>query len=53
MKNRRGLTEVLTSDSDVEESIHPTGFDNLFLLSAGETPPNPSELLGSDKCVRC
>jgi succinoglycan biosynthesis transport protein ExoP len=49
MKNRRGLTEALTSDCNVEESVRPTGFDNLYLLSSGETPPNPSELLGSDK----
>jgi polysaccharide biosynthesis transport protein len=49
MGNLHGLTEALTGVRKVEEGIQPTGFDNLDLLSSGEIPPNPSELLGSDK----
>jgi len=49
MDNYFGLTEALTGVRSVEESVQPTGFDNLYLLSSGEMPPNPSELLGSDK----
>lgn len=49
LNNHQGLTEALTGTRDLEEVIRPTGFDNLHLLSSGETPPNPSELLGSDK----
>lgn len=49
MDNYFGLTEALTGVRSVAESVHPTGFDNLYLLSSGDMPPNPSELLGSDK----
>jgi capsular exopolysaccharide synthesis family protein len=49
MDNHYGLTEVLIGARDIEESIHQTRFDNLSLLSSGEMPPNPSELLGSEK----
>lgn len=43
-----GLSNVLAGLNRVSESIYPIeGKDNLFLLPAGEIPPNPSELLGS------
>jgi capsular exopolysaccharide synthesis family protein len=44
-----GLTETLTGLQDLEDVIQPTGVKGLFLLSAGLTPPNPSELLASKK----
>jgi capsular exopolysaccharide synthesis family protein len=47
VSNARGLTEVLTGLVGPEEAIVPTGVDNLFLLTAGQAPPNPSELLAS------
>jgi capsular exopolysaccharide synthesis family protein len=49
MENHLGLTEVLSGMREFEESIRPAEFPNLFLLSSGEIPPNPSELLGSQK----
>jgi len=45
--NVRGLTEVLTGLATPEECIQPTAVDNLFLMTSGQTPPNPSELLSS------
>ena len=48
-ENQFGLTEVLSGMGEFDDLIRPTGFPNLFLLSSGEIPPNPSELLGSDK----
>jgi capsular exopolysaccharide synthesis family protein len=48
-ENHFGLTEVLSGMGEFDDLIRPTGFPNLFLLSSGEIPPNPSELLGSDK----
>ena len=47
VNNVRGLTEVLTGLAAPEECIQPTAVDNLFLITAGQTPPNPSELLSS------
>ena len=49
MENHLGLTEVLSGMREFEELIRPAEFPNLFLLSSGEIPPNPSELLGSEK----
>lgn len=34
-------------DSNGKETIHPTSIQNLFFLSCGKIPPNPSEILGS------
>ena len=44
-----GLTEVLTGRRDVFEMIRPTAVDGLSMLTSGSLPPNPTELLGSDK----
>jgi tyrosine-protein kinase Etk/Wzc len=43
-----GLSEILTGDITFEKAIHKTGIHGLDLISAGTTPPNPSELLGSE-----
>ena len=42
-----GLTNYLTGNVTLEEIVNPTGVPNLYLLSAGPTPPNPNELFGS------
>jgi capsular exopolysaccharide synthesis family protein len=47
LNNSRGLTEVLTGLTGVEDVIVATPVENLFLLPAGQTPPNPSELLAA------
>ncbi len=44
-----GLTEVLIGDVEVSAAIHETGINSLDFVSAGMTPPNPAELVGSDK----
>lgn len=44
-----GLAEVLSGLNELDEVIQPTNIKGLFLLSAGLTPPNPSELLGSKR----
>jgi succinoglycan biosynthesis transport protein ExoP len=44
-----GLTDVLTSQREPIEVIRPTPITGLFLLSAGTLPPNPAELVGSQK----
>jgi polysaccharide biosynthesis transport protein len=49
VENHLGLTEVLTGAHEHGSLIRRTPIENLFFLSSGETPPNPSELLGSDR----
>jgi capsular exopolysaccharide synthesis family protein len=45
-----GLSEYLIGEiHDINSLIHPTKVENLFLISAGGLPPNPSELLGSER----
>jgi polysaccharide biosynthesis transport protein len=49
--NHLGLTEVLTGMRTLDGLIHDTAIEDLKLLSSGEIPPNPSELLGSVEMV--
>ncbi len=42
-----GLTNALLGTYTLDEVIKPTGVDNLDLITAGDIPPNPSELLSS------
>jgi capsular exopolysaccharide synthesis family protein len=44
-----GLTQVVAGDVDVSEALVDSGIPNLTLLLAGRIPPNPSELLGSER----
>ncbi|PEH50706.1 tyrosine-protein kinase domain-containing protein [Micrococcus luteus] len=44
-----GLSEVLAGQVRAEDALADTGLENLTLLPAGRTPPNPSELLGSER----
>ena len=48
IRNKPGLTEVLVEGTSLEEAIVPSLVEGLSLLPCGTTPPNPSELLGSD-----
>jgi capsular exopolysaccharide synthesis family protein len=44
-----GLTQLLLGYAAAAEVQSPTGVENLFLIATGTLPPNPSELLGSDR----
>lgn len=44
-----GLTTFLIGAADLDELLQPWGDDQLFILTAGQIPPNPSELLGSER----
>lgn len=45
-----GLSEFLIGEvKDIDSIIHATKVDNLSIITAGGLPPNPSELLGSDR----
>ena len=51
VKNELGLSDLLISDNieSCKNFFHKTKVDNLFLLTMGTIPPNPTELLGSEK----
>ena len=42
-----GISTVLSGDADVNDVLQHWGPDNLYVLPSGQTPLNPSELLGS------
>ncbi len=44
-----GLSTVIVGKSRLEDVILPSAFDNVSLLPAGPLPPNPSELLASQR----
>jgi capsular exopolysaccharide synthesis family protein len=52
VKNTFGLTTYLTDSVPIKDVIKPTEIPNLFLVNAGPIPPNPAELLGSEKMTR-
>ncbi|WP_454699208.1 polysaccharide biosynthesis tyrosine autokinase [Arthrobacter humicola] len=43
-----GLTTALVGEADVNDLLQPWGDDNLYVLTSGRIPPNPSELLGAE-----
>ncbi len=47
--NQVGLSTFLSGTSEFHEVIQNTDIDNLFLISGGPVPPNPSELLLTDR----
>jgi capsular exopolysaccharide synthesis family protein len=47
--NHKGLSNVLTGNLTLEEAVRPTSVNGLSLLSRGICPPNPTDLLGSQK----
>lgn len=49
LERHAGLTTVLVGQADINDMLQPWGNDELYVLAAGRVPPNPSELLGSDK----
>lgn len=50
LPNHDGLTSLLTDRSiELSNMIHHTAIDNLFILTSGLIPPNPSELLASKR----
>jgi succinoglycan biosynthesis transport protein ExoP len=50
LPNTRGLTTMLRDDSiSVDAVANPTEQDNLQVLTTGPLPPNPAELLGSQR----
>jgi capsular exopolysaccharide synthesis family protein len=44
-----GLSTYLAGQKDLSDILVKTEIENLTLLPAGPTPPNPSELLGSER----
>ena len=49
LPNDIGLSHILTGQARIREAVQRTSESNLFVISAGRVPPNPSELLSSER----
>jgi capsular exopolysaccharide synthesis family protein len=49
VRNTSGLTTFLTGGIELKEILQALSLPNLYLITAGPVPPNPVELLGSEK----
>lgn len=49
LTNQIGLSSYLADLCEYEKAIQQTEYENLFLISGGPVPPNPSELLLSQR----
>ncbi|MFT3738833.1 MAG: CpsD/CapB family tyrosine-protein kinase [Breznakibacter sp.] len=48
-KERIGVSNYLIGQAAYEEILVPSGQNNLVIIPSGEIPPNPSELIASDR----
>lgn len=48
LTNNKGLTDALLENSSYKEYIQKGPGENLYILTAGQIPPNPSEMLSSN-----
>jgi len=49
VSNRAGLVSYLTGGADFDSVVRPTTVQHLSVIPSGPIPPNPSELLASDR----
>ncbi|MDQ4149661.1 MAG: polysaccharide biosynthesis tyrosine autokinase [Actinomycetota bacterium] len=47
-----GLSDVLSGQAELSDAIKKSRIPNLSVVIAGPTPPNPSELLGSERMAK-
>jgi capsular exopolysaccharide synthesis family protein len=52
MERGSGLADVLREQIPLKDVIRPTRTENLWIISSGRVPPNPSELIGSERMDR-
>jgi capsular exopolysaccharide synthesis family protein len=51
LKNDRGISTYLIGNHTIDEIIQNSGFQNLFVITAGTIPPNPAELASSPQTI--
>jgi len=49
LEREPGLSNLLAERLPLEKVVRPSGIDSLSILTCGAIPPNPSELLGSQR----
>lgn len=49
LDKEKGISNVLIGEVKLDDVIQSVGIENLYVITSGPLPPNPSELLGSEK----
>jgi len=49
LDKENGLSKYIVADANIDDIIQKSQIENLSIISSGINPPNPSELLNSDK----
>ncbi|SHK56867.1 CpsD/CapB family tyrosine-protein kinase [Tepidibacter formicigenes] len=49
ISNTNGITDILLENTSYKEYVNKDIIENLHVLTAGQTPPNPAEMLSSNK----
>lgn len=52
LSNQEGISDVLVGETNFYEAVQKSEIENLYVLPSGTRPPNPAELLSSDKMER-
>jgi tyrosine-protein kinase Etk/Wzc len=52
ISNDIGLSTYLIGKNNLEEVLTKTDYDNFYIIPAGPVPPNPGELLQTDKMIQ-
>lgn len=47
--NTIGITDLYLGNASLEDAVKPVDIENLYLLNAGKIPPNPAEILASER----
>ncbi len=51
LPNKRGLTNILAGEVSLDEAIQYSAFPRVQVITSGPLPPNPTELLGSQRML--
>jgi polysaccharide biosynthesis transport protein len=49
IEKKKGFSDYLLGTSTIDDIIKPTQYPNLFIVTSGERPDNPAELLGTPR----
>ncbi|MCD6596309.1 MAG: CpsD/CapB family tyrosine-protein kinase, partial [Bacteroidales bacterium] len=49
ISNDKGISSFLIGQDSFQDIIHPTSQENLFVAPSGPVPPNPAELIETEK----
>ena len=52
LSNKLGISSCISMGTPLSAAVQATKVDNLYALTSGVIPPNPSELLGSERMLQ-